>query len=152
MPGVNKKIRGAKIWILRFNFVRRQQIRPKRHCYPEDQSPNRDHKTLTGDTACNSKVGELQICQKHAKSQLFSPDEVQVSIILLRHIPKGKVETWVIALAIIGGILLLTLLTMALVKAGFFQRKKRDELLIKKRQVSHLNWFYLFSLFKFTFS
>jgi hypothetical protein len=78
----------------------------------------------------------MKIHVQCAKSEIFSPDEAQVSIILRRRIPSGKVETWVIALAIIGGILLLTLLTMALVKAGFFQRKKRDELLIKKRQVS----------------
>jgi hypothetical protein len=56
----------------------------------------------------------------------------------------GKIENWVIALAIIGGILLLTLLTMALVKAGFFQRKKRDELLIKKRQVCHFKELIMF--------
>ncbi|XP_059490154.1 integrin alpha-9-like [Neocloeon triangulifer] len=63
-----------------------------------------------------------------------SPDVAHISAVLLRSAQAGKVETWVIALSVIGGILLLMLLVTGLVKAGFFQRKTRDELLLQKRQ------------------
>jgi len=49
----------------------------------------------------------------------------------------GKVESWVIALSVIGGILLFMLLTMALFKSGILQRKQRDELQTLKEQVSY---------------
>ncbi|CAB3364407.1 Hypothetical predicted protein [Cloeon dipterum] len=63
------------------------------------------------------------------------PDVAFVTAILLRRAPAGKVATWVIVISAIGGILLLVILVTALTKAGFFQRKTRDELLLKKRQV-----------------
>jgi len=64
-----------------------------------------------------------------------SSDAAQVSVVLLRHIPAGKVDVWVIAVAVIGGILLLLLFIVGLFKAGFFKRKERENLLSLKSQV-----------------
>lgn len=84
----------------------------------------------------------LEIATSYIFYFFLSPDVAQVSIVLLRRIPVEKVETWVMFLAAIGGILLLMLLTIGLVKAGFFRREKRDELLKKKREVQNFNYIF----------
>jgi len=56
------------------------------------------------------------------------PDSVKVSSIFVGKIPESEVETWIIIVAIIAGLLLLLLVIMGLTKAGFFQRKKKIEL------------------------
>ncbi|XP_023718571.1 integrin alpha-9 isoform X3 [Cryptotermes secundus] len=53
---------------------------------------------------------------------------VTVSSIFIGNVQKEVVATWIIALAIIAGILLLMLLVIGLMKAGFFERRKKEEL------------------------
>ncbi|XP_059474433.1 integrin alpha-PS4-like [Neocloeon triangulifer] len=56
------------------------------------------------------------------------PDGHVVHTLFLGTIPDKGVPTWMIALAIILGVLILLLIILALVKLGFFRRDKKDEL------------------------
>ncbi|KAF2904031.1 hypothetical protein ILUMI_02128 [Ignelater luminosus] len=66
-------------------------------------------------------------------------DIARVSSVFIGEKSNFKIETWHIIVAVVVGILLLLLLTMGLVKAGFFQRKKREQLqALKEAEVSIL--------------
>jgi len=56
------------------------------------------------------------------------PDGVTVHTMFHGNIPEGTVATWIIVLAIMAGVLILFLITMALHKMGFFRRKEKEEL------------------------
>ncbi|KAK4884517.1 hypothetical protein RN001_000788 [Aquatica leii] len=56
------------------------------------------------------------------------PDSSNVLSVFIAEPVKSTIETWIIILAAIAGLLLLLLLVIGLIKAGFFQRKKKMEL------------------------
>ncbi|XP_046396828.1 integrin alpha-PS5-like [Ischnura elegans] len=62
------------------------------------------------------------------------PDISWASTRFIGDIPKKPVESWVLALAIGGGIMLFAFVAMAMHKAGFFERKKKQELKSLKRK------------------
>ncbi|XP_071451901.1 integrin alpha-PS3-like isoform X2 [Hetaerina americana] len=62
------------------------------------------------------------------------PDISWASTYFIGDIPKKHVESWVLALAIAGGFMLLLFVAMAMHKAGFFERKKKEELKSLKRK------------------
>ncbi|XP_031332931.1 integrin alpha-PS3-like isoform X1 [Photinus pyralis] len=73
--------------------------------------------------------GELTIRNpKNFEQSGIRPDTAHVTSTFIGETTKESVDTWIIVAAAIAGLLLLLLLTMALVKAGFFQRTKKAEL------------------------
>ena len=62
--------------------------------------------------------------------------------------PKETVESWIIALSAIGGLFILLIFSSVLVKAGFFERKKKDQLKMLKQEVKNF-FFHFFSLCEF---
>ncbi|XP_044746245.1 integrin alpha-PS3-like [Coccinella septempunctata] len=56
------------------------------------------------------------------------PDMAVVSSIFLNDTNKKKIDTWIIIVSVVLGLLLLLLLTLGLTKAGFFKRAKKEEL------------------------
>nr|CAD7397094.1 unnamed protein product [Timema poppensis] len=61
-------------------------------------------------------------------------NKTSVSTMFLGKIPAENIATWIIILAIIGGILIFMLLVLGLIKAGFFRRDKKDELQLLKEK------------------
>ncbi|CAG2055966.1 unnamed protein product [Timema podura] len=61
-------------------------------------------------------------------------NKTSVSTMFLGKIPAENIATWIIVLAIIGGILIFMLLVLGLIKAGFFRRDKKDELQLLKEK------------------
>nr|CAD7400841.1 unnamed protein product [Timema cristinae] len=68
----------------------------------------------------------------HPHSDNFN--KTSVSTMFLGKIPAENIATWIIILAIIGGILIFMLLVLGLIKAGFFRRDKKDELQLLKEK------------------
>ncbi|XP_049831422.1 integrin alpha-PS4-like isoform X2 [Schistocerca gregaria] len=55
-------------------------------------------------------------------------DEAAATILLLASRPLRKVDTWIIIISAISGVLVLLLIILGLIKAGFFKRTKKEEL------------------------
>ncbi|XP_069682692.1 integrin alpha-PS5-like isoform X11 [Periplaneta americana] len=75
-----------------------------------------------------STRGSVTIKKPHNLKQTSRRHSVTVSSIFIGTVKKTVVATWIYALAIIGGILLFMFLVLGLMKAGFFERKKKEEL------------------------
>ncbi|XP_069681839.1 integrin alpha-PS4-like [Periplaneta americana] len=69
-----------------------------------------------------------------AQPENHKPDGVTVLSMFLGKAPEVSVASWIIAVAVICGILILFLIAMALHKMGFFHRAKKEELAALKAE------------------
>lgn len=104
---------------MKFN-LQKACLRTKMFCCwpPADQSTflvcHRQYSQL-----CTGKLCDL-VCTDGSANlvMLHRPDDVAVHTIFLGKLPEGKVQSWILILAIVVGILILLLIILALVKVG----------------------------------
>lgn len=76
-----------------------------------------------------STKGKISMRGPKAVPEKF-PDETNVETVVVRPgpLPPREVEKWIIIVSVIVGIVLLIIILIALIKIGFFKRKKREEM------------------------
>ncbi|XP_046403622.1 integrin alpha-9-like [Ischnura elegans] len=91
---------------------------------------NLDHVFEDKDVILFASSGKVEILgMKHSiQPRVHKPDFVDVHTLFFGKLREGTVDSWIIAVAIAGGILLLFLIVMGLMKMGFFKRGTKEEL------------------------
>lgn len=82
--------------------------------------------------------GDIDILESYysAKKKQHKPHNVMVATMFLGSPVTEQIATWIIIVSITVGILLLILIILALIKIGFFNRKKKKELDALKSEIN----------------
>ncbi|XP_076235049.1 integrin alpha-5 [Calliopsis andreniformis] len=88
--------------------------------------------------------GSVNIVQPNITQKLgHKPDTAIIATMFLGSPVNERLATWIIVLSVVVGIILLILLVLGLIKMGFFNRKKKEELEALKSKTNKENLFTL---------